>query len=95
MENVGVPGSILVTGQVSEEVKGNPAIGLQPLGSHKLKNVSGKVGIYAVESDGLVVPKQRDITSKLAKGNRPKWVLPSAAATILALILLSFWFGYG
>lgn len=93
VENIGVPGSILVTEQVANEVKSDPEIELLSLGSYKLKNVSGKVGVFAVRKDNLVVPSRRDIVHKLESRQIPRWVLPSVAGSVLLLLFLSFWFG--
>jgi len=61
IQGLGVPGSVLISGKVYDDVKNQRSIGTVPLGTFELKNVKTPVEVYAVAVDGLEVPTAADV----------------------------------
>jgi predicted ATPase/class 3 adenylate cyclase len=56
IESFGIPGGILVSDSVHDQVGNQPQLGFVNLGRFKLKNVGRPFEIFAVSTDGLAVP---------------------------------------
>lgn len=56
IQNAGVAGSVLISVKVNDELTNHPEINTVHLGSFLLKNVAMPVSLYALKSDGVVVP---------------------------------------
>ena len=84
IETQGVPGCILISGKIQREVANHPEIETKYLGAFKLKNVKGKIDIYALTNDGLTVPKTKNAMRPSRKG------FVRAAVAILALFLTGY-----
>lgn len=56
IESFGVPGGVLVSDSVHDQVKNQPQLDFVDLGRFRLKNVGRVFGIFAVATDDLVVP---------------------------------------
>src|SRR6266508_3330053 len=56
IESFGIPGEVLVSDSVHDQVKNQPHVGFVDLGKFKLKNVGRPFEIFAVATDGLEVP---------------------------------------
>jgi len=76
VQNLGVPGSVLVTGTINDQCKNQNDIKLFNLGDYELKNVKQEISIFAISSDGLIVPNQEDISVKSGKVQKSIAVLP-------------------
>ena len=77
VESLGVPGAVLISGKVYEELRNQPHLATQLLGDVELKNVQRPTRIYAVVAEDLVVPD--------GIGGKAK-----SAATQLAVAVLPF-----
>ena len=66
IENLAIPGSVLISKQVQQQIK-NHGIKTKKLGVFQLKNVTQPVEIFALNSEGLVIPTIKQI----AKKNKP------------------------
>ena len=75
VQALAVPGSVLLSERVAEEVKNHEGIPLVHLGEYRLKNVSQVVGVFAAAHDEIVVPTARDIEAD-APAERSVAVLP-------------------
>ena len=107
IESVAMPGSILVSGTVYDEVKNQPDIETVKVGSFHFKNVANDLDVHAVSNKGLIVPERRDIELKLGyetvgeQSNKlwsSLWMWGAVAAVVLVAMfaLLSpdnFWAG--
>ncbi|MCH7857506.1 MAG: tetratricopeptide repeat protein [Gemmatimonadetes bacterium] len=69
VQELAVPGSVLISGTVCEELKNHPRLPTRALGDFELKNVQRPLGIHAVAASGLAVPAPADLSSS---GNRTK-----------------------
>jgi TolB-like protein/class 3 adenylate cyclase/Flp pilus assembly protein TadD len=56
VENQAIPGSILITDKVYDEIKNHPELKTLFLGIFTLKNITQPVGIYAITTPGLRIP---------------------------------------
>ena len=64
IESISVPGAVLISDKVHDEVKNQSEIKTAPLGKVNLKNVKKPVEVHAVVNEGLVVPTATQIGVK-------------------------------
>lgn len=76
VQGLGVPGSVLLSGKVNDEIKNHPELRTRPLGSFELKNVKEPIDVVAVLADGLVVPLPKDLPVPAASRDQSVAVLP-------------------
>ena len=69
IEGLGVPGSVLISGKVYDEVKNQPEIETRGLGSFNLKNVKHQTRVYAIANPGLQIPAESN--AAVASSNEP------------------------
>jgi adenylate cyclase len=62
IEALALPGSVIISDKVYDEIKNQPGLPVRPLGTRYLKNVREPVDLYALANDGLMVPKPDDIS---------------------------------
>jgi eukaryotic-like serine/threonine-protein kinase len=67
LESFAIPGSVLISGKVNDEIKNHKEIQTYPLGKYLLKNVKEPVEILAVSNPGLAIPKQVKLEGKGVK----------------------------
>jgi adenylate cyclase len=56
IEGLAIPGTILISDKVYDEVKNQPDIRTRLLGKFSLKNVKRMVEVYAIANEGLIIP---------------------------------------
>ncbi|MDX1478271.1 MAG: adenylate/guanylate cyclase domain-containing protein [Saprospiraceae bacterium] len=83
LEAIGVPGSVLLTQKVKEELKNKPRYKLDPLGRLALKNVKEPVTVYAVDDGILPVPCSKHLERAGVQRRKRKWRI-SAIWALLA-----------
>ncbi|MBE0572245.1 MAG: tetratricopeptide repeat protein [Ignavibacteriaceae bacterium] len=76
IENMAVPGSVLVSDKINDELKNQTEVSSVFLGRYELKNVRHPVKIYAINNDGLVIPTQDQLEGKSAVSENSIAVLP-------------------
>lgn len=64
IESMSIPGAVLVSGKIYDEIKNHPALPAESIGLFELKNVRLPVEIYAINTEGIVVPKPDEIHGK-------------------------------
>ena len=69
VQGLAVPGSVLISAGVYEELKNHPRLPTRALGDFELKNVERPLSIHAVATSALAVPSPADLSSS---GNRTK-----------------------
>ncbi|MBT8219509.1 MAG: adenylate/guanylate cyclase domain-containing protein [Bacteroidia bacterium] len=84
LESVSIPGSVIFSRRVKEELDHHADIKCKPLGSFRLKNVSTPMEIFALDYAELPIPSRHDIL------NSPKVI---AENTSLGKIPKAVWFG--
>ena len=90
IESMGVAGGILLSKKVRDEVKNNPDLQLQSLGSFEFKNVEEPLEVFALANDGLVIPKRSEMKGKIKTTKKNKWLMPSIVGLLL-LAAMSYW----
>lgn len=76
IESLSIPGGILLSDKINDELSSHPSIDTLSLGRYKLKNVSRDVEVFAVLSDKLKVPSPRDLKGKTSETKKSIAVLP-------------------
>jgi len=69
IESLSVPGAVLFSGKVYDEIKNQRDIKASLLGKFNLKNVKQPVEVYAAVNEGMVVPLPQEISGKTAAEN--------------------------
>ena len=64
IQGLSVPGGVLVSGKVFDEIKNHPELPATGLGEFELKNVQRPVRIFAVSAPGLTVPDPKQMNPK-------------------------------
>jgi adenylate cyclase len=71
IESLGVPGGILISEKVFDEIKNQNSIRTHELGYFELKNVKLPVRVFAIANEGIAVPSRDSIKGKTTHpGNR-------------------------
>jgi len=95
IESLSVPGAVLFSAKVYDEIKNQRDIKAKPIGKFHLKNVKQPLEIYAATNDGLVIPLPAEIHGKtvepsslssLFKKRSVRLITLLAAGIIIALI---------
>lgn len=76
IERMSLPGSVLISSRVFEEIKNHERIRTKDLGQFELKNVRSPVNIHAVINEGICVPDPEDLSGKLGYKEKSIMVLP-------------------
>ena len=94
IESLGMEGAILISKKVRDEVKNNPDLKLQSLGSFEFKNVEEPMDVFALANEGFVVPRKDQMKGKLKSSdhNRSKWLMPLFGVFVLGLISMGYYF---
>ena len=80
IESISVPGAILLSRSVRNQIQNKSEFSLTSIGSFRLKNVKEPVEIFAVSNTGFVVPKRKEVQEKINladKGKRRKYLIPT------------------
>jgi len=64
IESLAVPGSVLISEKIFEDIKNHSDLSTEFLGAYKLKNVKSPVKIYALSNTGLIVPSDHQLKEK-------------------------------
>ncbi|HET6766554.1 MAG TPA: adenylate/guanylate cyclase domain-containing protein, partial [Chitinophagaceae bacterium] len=64
IESLSVPGAVLFSAKVFDEIKNQRDIKAKPIGKFHLKNVKQPLEVYAATNDGLVIPMPAEIHGK-------------------------------
>jgi TolB-like protein/Tfp pilus assembly protein PilF len=76
IQALSVPGGILVSGKVHDEVKNHPDIRTRSLGTFNLKHVQDPLQVFAVVNDGLAVPTESELAPARMSKSKSVAVLP-------------------
>ncbi len=76
VENIALPGSVLITDKINDELKNQQEISTVFLGRYELKNVKQLVKIFAVKADGLIIPTPDQVAGKTSNSAHSIAVLP-------------------
>ena len=93
IESFAIPGSILISGKIFDDIKNKKGIDTLPMGRYKLKFVKEPIDIYAVSHPGLEIPRKGKLEGKGLLFDpyrrRIKWILWSSI--VLLVLALTYW----
>jgi class 3 adenylate cyclase len=72
VESLGVPGAVLLSKTVRDQVKNQSSITLTSLGLFHFKNITEKMEVFAVSTPKLIVPRREDMRGKLQTPPAPQ-----------------------
>lgn len=76
IESLAVPGSVLISYKVYDDIKNQPGLPVTSLGNYELKNIKDPIEIFALTNKGLIVPHLEDISGKTKDNGIGLAVLP-------------------
>ena len=76
IENISLPGSVLISEKINDELKNQKEVSSLYLGQYELKNVKQPTRIYAINAEGIVVPTSEQIEGKTSGTDYSIAVLP-------------------
>jgi len=95
IQSLGLPGCILFSKEIFDKIRNHPEFKTANLGRFRMKNVAEPMEVYALANDGLTVPAKEKIEGRVvdiaAKRNLKsirRWILVSASAIVITLIVL-------
>ena len=96
IESIGIPGSVLISKSIRDQIKNKEEFSIKELGSFDFKNISEPIGIYALNDGSLVLPTKKQLTDR-AKQNRTTGNIiniksVSAVAINLIIIMCLGWY---
>ncbi len=65
VESMGIPGAVLLSSSLRNQIKNQPEFELAPLGRFEFKNVAEAMTIYALANEGFPIPKMEEMKGKL------------------------------
>ena len=90
IQSLGVPGSVLFSKKIKDEIHNKAEFQTVSLGNFEFKNVEEPLEIFALSNPGFVTPRKEEMKGKLKtpvkKSNKGRWI----AASLGVLLLLSF-----
>ena len=96
VESMGVPGSVLISKKIRDEIKNQPEIVTQSLGKFEFKNVEDGMEVFAISNEGLTVPEKNELQGKFKhKENRKHPLLIPGAIGVLVIIAIIAYFKLG
>ncbi|MBT8219403.1 MAG: adenylate/guanylate cyclase domain-containing protein, partial [Bacteroidia bacterium] len=90
IESIGVPGSILFSEKVRDDIRNHQEFQITSLGNFQFKNVDEPLSVYAISNQGIIVPKKSEIHGKLRPKSptTPWWILAAIAFLIAAYFMI-------
>jgi class 3 adenylate cyclase/tetratricopeptide (TPR) repeat protein len=85
IQGVGIPGSIVVSKKITDELANHPEIGFIRLGSYPLKNVEGLQDLYAITGENLSLPPKL-----IAQRRQKSRLLPFLM--IVLMVVAAIWY---
>ena len=94
IESMSVPGAILISKKIRDEIKNQPDIQTASLGSFAFKNVEEPIEVFALTKENFVVPKREDLTGKFRSQTTPrrKWLVPTFLFLAVAIAGIFYFF---
>jgi adenylate cyclase len=95
IQTLGVPGSILFSKSIANEIKNKSGFHITSLGSFEFKHVDEPMEIFALSNPGMVVPKREVMDGKLKStagkgGWKRKLLIPAIILILLIAALFAF-----
>lgn len=94
IESLGIPGAILLSKMIRDQIKNKTEYLIVSLGSFEFKNVAEGMEVFALANAGLVVPKREQMQGKL-KSKKNRGILKWSVAVGFAGLAILLWFIIG
>ena len=65
IESLGVPGSVLLSDKIRDELENHPEFATVSLGIYQFKNIKRKIEVFALKHDALIMPLRNSLKGKL------------------------------
>ena len=78
IQGLSVPGAVMISGKVFDEIKNHPELPATALGEFDLKNVRDPMRVFAITAPGLVVPDPETMVARAGPPEKTIAVLPCA-----------------
>ncbi|MDJ0646143.1 MAG: adenylate/guanylate cyclase domain-containing protein [Flavobacteriaceae bacterium] len=72
IESCAVPGSILVSDKVHDQLRSHKHIRSEFLDAYEFKNVDGAMPVFAISNEGLKIPQPEEVKGKLKAASSPQ-----------------------
>jgi class 3 adenylate cyclase/tetratricopeptide (TPR) repeat protein len=94
IESMGIPGSILISKAIRDQISNKSEFLISSLGSFEFKNVQEPQEVFALANEGLVVPQRDQLKGKLkeTQGSRPKWSMPLIGVVAVGILMVGYHF---
>lgn len=76
IESLALPGSILISEKIYDEISNQENLEAQELGYFELKNITKPVRVFSIKAEGLVIPSRQDLKGKTTPPVNRLAVLP-------------------
>jgi len=90
IQTLGIPGAILFSKKVTDEIKNKAEFHTVSLGTFEFKNVNEPIEVFALANEGFPVPKRSRMEGKLKKKNVQKRNVIAAFSIILFIAAVFF-----
>ncbi len=92
VESLGIPGCVLISGKVYDEIRNKQEFEFHPLGTFHFKNDRSPRRVYAITGEKLIIPRKNQLQGKLESRNWTQYLkLPILVAlSVLTLVLILF-----
>jgi len=64
IESIGIAGCVLISDRVKEEISNHPELKAVSVGSYQFKNIERRVEVFALDHEGLIIPKPYSLKGK-------------------------------
>lgn len=92
VESIGIPGAVLLSSNIRNQIKNQSEFSLTSLGRFEFKNVKEGMTVYALANEGFLIPNREEMKGKIKTSapQKNQWrILPIVA--ILFLVVFGFW----
>ncbi len=90
IQTLGIPGSILFSKKVADEIKNKGEFSSVSLGRIEFKNVDEPIEVFALANEGFPVPKRSRMEGKLKKKSNQK--IKALAAMLITVVVVAAFF---
>ena len=90
IETLSVPGAVLYSEKVYDEIKNQKDIGSKSIGKFHLKNVQHPIEIFAASNEGLVIPSPNEIHGKTEEISSLSSLFKKRSVRLASLSILAF-----
>jgi len=95
IESSGIPGSILISDKIHDQIRSHPEIKATFLDAYEFKNVTDPIPVFAISNEGLKVPTAKEVKENLTgsqskvKNKKPLLKISGVIGIIVALLFFA------